>query len=141
MVLFGCLFVGGVSSQVITSSLEVTDREYVCPGEIVTYVCTGSGSNISLYAPPQISSDRQISYFSSDAVGTGIIRDEILTNLFAINPFVVDLIVQDTSLTGLTISCSIESQDPVERTHVLSGTFILSCIFVSNTGIVQFNLF
>ncbi len=127
VVFFGCCFVTiNVSCQSITSSLEATDREYFCPGEVVTYVCTGLGSEISLFVPPQLPSGQQFSYFSSDAVGSELVRNQVFTNLSATNPFVVDLIVQNTSLTGLTIFCAIDSQNPVERAHVLSGISFLS---------------
>lgn len=117
-----------VFCQNITSSLEATNRDYFCPREVVTYMCTGSGNQISLYAPPQVSVGQRLSYFSSDAAGRRLISNKISTTLVDTSPFVVDLIVQDTSLTGLNITCVIDSENQIQRAHRVSG--MLSCRWV-----------
>ncbi len=75
----------------IISSLQSTNRMYACPGEIVTYVCSGVGDQIRLSAPPFVPSNTPLLY---DTPGSGNVRDgPILSNLVSTDS---PLMVADT---------------------------------------------
>ncbi len=109
-----------VSGQTtIVSSLQSTNRMYVCPGEIVTYVCRGVGSQIRLSAPPYVNMFLPFAYVHGDSLGTGNIGDgPIVSNLISTTSpmMVADLIVQNSSLPEFTstvlctvINCTVRS--------------------------------
>ncbi len=132
LVLFGCCFVKDVSGQdvTLTSSLEASGRKYVCPGEVVTYVCDGTESGINLYAPPLVPSGARSSYTRSiHSAGEGFANAPIFTILVSTEQprMIADLLVQNTTL-DLTIFCEVGSSQNVDTAeHKLSGT----CIFLS----------
>ncbi len=110
----------------IMSSLQATNRMYVCPGEIVTYVCSGVGNEIRLSAPPHIPFDTPVSYGRGDNLGTGNLRaGPIASNLISTSSpsMVADLIVQNSSLLEFSVRCTVRLpsiEDVVQ--HKPSGT-------------------
>ncbi len=74
-----------VSGQTtIRSSLQSTNRMYVCPEEIVTYVCSGAGNVIRLSAPPHILSIAPLTYARGDTPGRGFLGGgPIVSNLIS----------------------------------------------------------
>ena len=101
-----------VSGQTtIVSSLQSTNRTYVCPGEIVTYVCSGTGNQIRLSAPPHVTnSTSPFLYARGDSLGTGNIGNgPIVSNLISttLPMMVADLIVQNSSLPEFTVLCTV----------------------------------
>ncbi len=84
LLLGGCLIVDVSGQTTIISSLQSTNRMYVCPGEIVTYVCSGVGNQIRLSAPPYVPSDVPLLYVRGDTLGLGRLRDgPIVSNLIS----------------------------------------------------------
>ena len=120
-----------VSGQTtIVSSLQSTNRTYVCPGEIVTYVCSGVGTQIRLSAPPHIPSDVPLTYVREDTPGRGYLGDgPIASNLISTDSslMVADLIVQNSSLPEFSVRCTVlipqnSTSDAVPHQHKPSGT-------------------
>ncbi len=119
-----------VSGQTtIVSSLQSTNRTYVCPGEIVTYVCRGVGSQIRLSAPPYVNMSLPFTYVRGDPPGLGRIRDgSIVSNLISTDSplMVADLIVQNSLLPEFSVRCTVlipqNSTDAVPHQHKPSGT-------------------
>ncbi len=108
----------------IMSSLQATNRMYVCPGEIVTYVCSGVGNEIRLSAPPHIPLNAPVSYVRGDTLGTGNLRGLIVLNLISTDSplMVVDLIVQNVLLLEFSVHCTVLSpSDEAVAQHKLSG--------------------
>ena len=107
VVLLGWCFIVDVSSQEITlvSSLQATNRTYVCPDEIATYVCRGGGNAIDLFATLFISSNNPISYVLGDVLGTEFVTGPILTNLTstADSIMIANIIVQNSTLQQFSI--------------------------------------
>ncbi len=110
-----------VSGQTtIVSSLQSTNRTYVCSGEIVTYVCSGVGNEIRLSAPPHILSGTPVSYVrgGSDLPGAGKLRDGPIVSILISTDsplMVADLIVQNASLPEFSIHCKVLS--PIQETE------------------------
>ncbi len=101
-----------VSGQTtIRSSLQSTNRMYVCPGEIVTYVCSGDGNTIRLSAPPYIPLNVPLTYARGDNLGTGNLLNGIATNLISTTLPIMeaDLIVQNSSLLEFSVHCTVSS--------------------------------
>ncbi len=116
-----------VSGQTtIRSSLQSTNRMYVCPEEIVTYVCRGVGNQIRLSAPPHIPSDVPLTYARGDTPGRGYLGGgPIVSNLIStISPsMVADLIVHNSSLPEFFVCCTVLSPSiEAEAQHKPSGT-------------------
>ena len=112
LLLLGGGLVLNVSGQTtIISSLQSTNRMYVCPEEIVTYVCIGVGSQIRLSAPPYVSLSAPLSYARGDALGSGHFLNSIATNLISTtSPLMeADLIVQNSSLPEFSVRCTVLS--------------------------------
>ncbi len=107
----GILLGVDVSGQTtILSSLQSTNRMYICPGEIVTYVCNGTGNQIRLSAPPYVNVSLPLSYGRGDSLGTGNIGNgPIVSNLISTTSptMVADLIVQNSSLPEFTVLCTV----------------------------------
>ncbi len=118
-VVLGWCFIVDVSCQEITlvSSLLATNRTYVCPDEIVTYVCSGGGNEIDLYAPPHISLSNSLSYARGDTEGSGLGVGPILTVLFSTaEPLMIaNILVQNASLPEFSIHCAVRS--PIQETE------------------------
>ncbi len=95
----------------IISSLQSTNRMYVCPGEIVTYVCSGVGNQIRLSAPPYVFVGAPLSYTLGDPLALGRIGiGPIVTSLISTSPLMVaDLIVQNSSLPEFSVRCTVLS--------------------------------
>ena len=125
LLLGGCLIVDVSGQTTIMSSLQATNRMYVCPGEIVTYVCSGAGNQITLSAPPHISSSNPLSYARGDSPRRGFLRDgPIVTNLISTDSpsMVADLIVQNSSLLEFSVHCIVLSpSDEAVVQHKPSG--------------------
>ncbi len=101
----------------LTSSLEALGRTYVCPGEVVTYVCNGTGSAIDLYAPPHVPSVARSSYIRDiHPAGAGFANAPIFTILVSTEDsrMIADLIVQTTTLPNFTIFCEVGSSENVD---------------------------
>ncbi len=119
-----------VSGQAtIISSLQSTNRMYVCPGEIVTYVCSGVGNEIRLSAPPHVSLGTPVSYVRGEPLGKGNLRaGPIASNLISTDSpsMVADLIVQNSSLPEFSVHCTVLSP-PIEAVaqHKPSGKVYL----------------
>ena len=130
LLLGGCLIVDVSGQTTITSSLQSTNRMYVCPGEIVTYLCSGSGNEIRLSAPPYVPFNIPFSYLSTDNLGSGNLGDgPIVTNLISTSPLMeADLIVQNSSLPEFSVRCTVLSPS-VEAVvqHTPSGTYDRIC--------------
>ena len=93
-----------------TSSLQSTNRIYSCPGEIVTYVCSGNGSEMDLYAPPYVSSTFPLSYDINDTPGLKLGGSgPIVTNLSSISPLKANLVVQNSSLPEFSVHCIVRA--------------------------------
>ncbi len=110
----------------IVSSLQSTNRMYVCPGEIVTYVCSGVGNVIRLSAPPHIPSDVPLLYVRGDTLGLGRLGDGPIVSILisTTSPsMVADLIVQNSSLPEFSVRCTVlsPSNEAVVQ-HKPSGT-------------------
>ncbi len=136
MVLLGC-FIVDVSGQEITvvSSLQATNRTYVCPGEIATYLCRGGGTEIDLYAPPYISLSSPISYVFGDTLGNGFGSDPIVTNLIstAESIMIANILVQNASLPEFSLHCAVRSPfQQIETRHRPSG----NCMFMLSIRLV-----
>ncbi len=118
-----CLIVNVSSQTMLRSSLQATNQTYVCPDEIVTYVCSGVGDVINLYAPPYVLSDLPLSYMRGiDTPGTKYVLGPIKTNLTStISPLMeADLFVLNSSLPEFFIICSVSSEN-AETQHRPSG--------------------
>ncbi len=114
LLLGGCLIVNVSGQTTIISSLQSTNRMYVCPGEIVTYLCSGSGNTIRLTAPPYVPLDNPLSYGRGDTLGSGqlgIGGGPIVSNLISTDSplMVADLIVQNSSLPEFSVNCTVLS--------------------------------
>ncbi len=106
--LLGVCLITNVSGlrMTFTSSLQSMNRTYSCPGEIVTYVCSGNGSEIDLYAPPHISLTSPLSYDIHDTPGLKLIGPgPIVTNLTSTSPLEATLLVQNSSLPEFSVHC------------------------------------
>ncbi|XP_064404105.1 uncharacterized protein LOC135349505 [Halichondria panicea] len=125
LLLGGCLIVNVSDQTTIRSSLESTNRMYVCPGEIVTYVCIGTGDQIRLSAPPYVTVSLPLSYARRDTLGLGRIGDgPIVSNLISTDSLlmVADLIVQNSSLPEFSVRCTVLSpSDEAVAQHKPSG--------------------
>ncbi len=98
-----------------TSSLQSTNRTlsrtYFCPGEIVTYVCSGNGSQMDLYAPPYVFSTSPLSYNINDLPGLELSGPgPIVTNLTSTSPLEANLLVQNSSLPEFSIHCIVRGE-------------------------------
>ena len=119
-----------VSGQTtVISSLQATNRMYVCPGEIVTYVCSGVGDQIRLTAPPYVPVGLPFAYVRGrDTPGKGQLRDSpiVSTTLLSTTAplMVADFIVHNSSLPEFSVNCTVLSllvpADAVVQ-HKLSG--------------------
>ena len=110
------------------NSLQATNRMYVCPGEIVTYVCNGTGDQIRLSAPPYVTVGLPLSYARGDLPGLGRIRNgSIVSNLISTDSplMVADLIVQNPSLPEFSVRCTVPPSDEAVAQHKPSGTLRL----------------
>ncbi len=119
-----CLIVNVSSQTMLRSSLQSTNQTYVCPDEIVTYVCSGVGDVINLYAPPHVPSDFPLSYMRGfDTPGTEYVLGPIKTNLTStILPLMeADLFVLNSSLPEFFITCSVSSENAEAQQHRPSG--------------------
>ena len=88
------------------SSLQSTNRTYSCPGEIVTYVCSGNGSEMDLYAPPHVSSTFPLTYDINDTPGLKLGGSgPIVTSLTSTSPLEANLLVQNSSLPEFSVHC------------------------------------
>ncbi len=100
---------------------------YVCPGEIVTYVCSGAGDQIRLSAPPHIPLGVPLLYVRGDPPGLGRLEDgPIVSNLIlTTSPLMVaDLIVQNSSLPEFSVRCTVLSpSDEAVVQHKPSGIY------------------
>ncbi len=119
-----------VSGQDIsfTSFLETVGRNYTCPGEIVTYVCNGTGYEIDIYAPPYINNLARHIFSESDRVGSGVGSGPIGSFLFSTDGdyISVGVVVRDSSLGECEIFCEIHSSTGTSRAkivHIPSGTY------------------
>ncbi len=118
-----------VSGQTVTftSSLESTNRTYFCPGEIVTYTCSGVGNEINLYAPPFVSMNFPLSYLrAADSPGSGRGNGLIVSSLISTTTPLMeaDLIIHNSSLPELSVHCIVRStpQEPeAVAQHIPSG--------------------
>ncbi len=90
-----------------TSSLEETDREFVCPEEVVSYVCSGAGSLIRLFAPPELPFHEALIFVRGDDPGTELRGDPIVANLISDSfPLMIaEVTVPNTSLLPLFLTC------------------------------------
>ena len=119
-----CLIVNVSSQTMLRSSLQSTNQTYVCPHEIVIYVCSGVGDVIDLYAPPHVPSDLPLSYVRGfDTPGTEYVLGPIKTNLTStILPLMeADLFVLNSSLPEFFIICSVSSENAEAQQHRPSG--------------------
>ena len=128
LLLKGCLIVDVSGQTTVISSLQATNRTYVCPGEIVTYVCSGVGGQIRLSAPPYIPLGAPLLYERGEPLGTGHLRNgPIVSNLVSTDlpSMVADLIVQNSLLPEFsvryTVSPPSNSTEAVAQ-HKPSGT-------------------
>ncbi len=96
-----------------TSSLEATDREFVCPEEVVSYVCSGAGSLIRLFAPPELPFQEALIFVRGDDPGTELRGDPIVANLISDSfPLMIaEVTVPNTSLLPLFLTCMVVSDD------------------------------
>ena len=93
-----------------TSSLQPTNRTYFCPGEIVTYVCSGNGNEMDLYAPPHVSLTFPLSYDINDTPGLELGgQGPIVTNLTSTSPLEANLSVQDSSFPKFSVHCIVRA--------------------------------
>ncbi len=128
-VLLGVCLTLNVSCLRITfkSSLQSKNRTYPCPGEIVTYVCNGNGSDsMDLYAPPYVSLTFPLSYDINDSPGLKLGGSgPIVTTLTSTSPLEANLLVQNSSLPEFSVHCivrahSFSKEDEIQ--HRPSGT-------------------
>ena len=128
-VLLGVCLTLNVSCLRITfkSSLQSKNRTYPCPGEIVTYVCNGNGSDsMDLYAPPYVSLTFPLTYDINDTPGLELGGSgPIVTNLTSTSPLEANLFVQNSSLPKFSVHCIVRahlSSKEDETQHRPSGT-------------------
>lgn len=120
-----------VSSQhqtMLRSSLQTPNRNFVCPDEIVTYVCSGFGEVIDLYAPPHVSSDLPLSYTRElDIPGRIYTVGPIETNLTSTTlPMMVsELFVLNSSLAEFYIHCIVDSESAQPQQYRPSGIIMI----------------
>ncbi len=121
-----------VSSQEdigFSCSLRATGQRYVCPGETVTYVCSGTGDVIDLYTPPNITSDSPLSFARGNVIGSGLTQDPIIAHLISTDSAkMMASVIVVNSLSDHIIMCEVHS--PTQRTqvsHRLSGNICLYC--------------
>ena len=88
-------------SVTFTSSLP-TEREYVCPGETVTYICNGTGYEIGLYVPPHVSLAEGFSYLRGDEIGPGRVLNSVKPHLISTEE---PEMVASVTLEGLSFNC------------------------------------
>ncbi len=102
---------------VLTSSLS-TEREYVCPGEVVTYVCNGTGNEIEMYAPPHVSSAERFSYLRGDNLGPGQEVNSVRPHLISTDePHMVASVTLEGSLCLSKCSIKCEVRSPAQSTQ------------------------
>ncbi len=112
-----------------TSSLQSTNRTYSCPGEIVTYVCSGNGSEMDLYAPPHVSSTFPLTYDINDTPGLKLGGSgPIVTSLTSTNPLEANLLVQNSSLPEFSVHCIVRAHSFSKKDEIRyrpSGIYIM----------------
>ncbi len=123
VLLLGGYLIVNVSGQ-MASSLQ--NRMYVCPGEIVTYVCNGTGDQIRLSAPPYVNSNTPVLYVhEADSPGVARQRGPIVITLISTDSpsMVADLIV-NSSLPEFDVQCTVlpTSSEAVAAQYKPSGT-------------------
>lgn len=130
LLLLGVYLIVDVSGQMVTftSSLESTNRKYFCPGEIVTYACSGVGNEIDLYAPPFVSVNIPLTYVrGADSPGSGRLGNFLIVSNLISTTFPLmeaDLIIHNSLLPEFSVHCIVRStpQEPeVVAQHRPSG--------------------
>ncbi len=125
LLLGGCLIVNVSGQTTIRSSLQSTNRMYVCPEEIVTYVCSGVGSQLRLSAPQHILLNAPLLYVRGvDDPGTGFVRNgPIVSTLVSTDlPLMeANLIVQNSSLPKFFVRCTVPPSNEAVVQHKPSG--------------------
>ncbi len=119
-----CLIINVSGRMSFTSSLKSTNRTYFCPGEIVTYVCSGNGNEMDLYAPPHVSLASPLSYDINDNPGLKLSGPgPIVTNLTSTSPLEANLMVQNSSLPAFSVHCIVhaDSSSHENETYKPSG--------------------
>ena len=127
-----------------TSSLEATGRTYVCPDEVVSYVCSGTGDEINLYAPPYVNLSQALSFARGDTPGSGLGRGPIISNLISTpeDPLMVaGVLVPNPLLPEFTIFCEVVSPSRTgEVVHKPAGMYshmyvpIVFCLLILNVN-------
>ena len=118
-----------MSGQDITFSNSFFDtigRNYTCPGEIVIYVCNGTGYEIDVYAPPHINNLARHTFTETDHVGSGLGSGPIESFLIStVGDFIsVGVVVRDYDLGLCDIFCEIHSSTGTSQAkivHIPSG--------------------
>ncbi len=117
----------GQSNATFSSFLATNQRKYSCPGEIVTYVCNGTGYEIDIYAPPYINDTSRLTLSDTDPVGSGLIMGEIGLVLYSTDgDFIsVGVFVRNSGTSKYNIICEVHSSNGSsqdEVVHIPSGT-------------------
>ncbi len=123
-----CLIMNVSGQTTLRSSLQATNRMYVCPGENVTFVCSGVGDVINLYAPPYISFNLPLTYVRGlDAPGTIFVLPPIETNLTSTDSslMVANGLVLNSSSLEFSIHCKMGSENSKVQQHRPSGMWSL----------------
>lgn len=81
-------------------TLTPLEQRRACPGERVSFLCTGSEPVLSLYAPPLLVRTRRALFSSTTTVGNGIVVDAITVTQLSASPLIGQLTV-DTSQASL----------------------------------------
>ncbi len=90
-------FIGQVT---LTSSLDVGQR-FACPGERVSYICSGPGALMGLYATPLLSQSDRAVFLSTNTPGsTGFVDGPFTATLLSTSPLTGQLTI-DTSMIDL----------------------------------------
>ena len=113
----------GQSNATFSSFLATNQRKYSCPGEIVTYVCNGSGYEIDIYAPPYIGDMERLAFSKSDRVGSGLGTGPIGSVLFSTDGdyISVGVAVREYDLGRCDIFCEIHSSTGTSRATIEEG--------------------
>ena len=111
----------------LTSSLQSKSRTYVCPGETVTYICSGNGSEMDLYAPPHVYSTSPLSYNILDTPGLELRGPgPIVTSLASTSPLEAHLLVRNSSLPEFSVHCIVRAHSSSKEDKIWyrpSGTY------------------
>lgn len=94
-----------VTAQGTTISPLPDGRNFVFPGEKITYTCTGPGTQLDWFAPPVVEQNF-IGFFSTSAIGTRLTRGPLSATLLSTSSGILVSEVRVTPGSDLVIICA-----------------------------------